>query len=144
MTNAPGRDESLEKALLLVWHKTGAPAKDIEVWPIPRPTGGVGLCVNFLPVDNNQSEFMIEAVVYNLVVTGVSKRFSGLQFAVSKALADPTRNVVVARYFLEDERLRSIERDPLSVGKTPLEALVTTKMLVNHQWKTGDIFGAFE
>ncbi|HRT29090.1 MAG TPA: hypothetical protein P5527_04800 [Kiritimatiellia bacterium] len=128
MTNVAERDESIEKMLLLAWRDAGTPAKDIEVWPIPRPTGGMGLCVNFLPMDNNQSESMIQTVISNLVESGVVKRFSGLQFAVSKPLSDPTRNMVVARYFLEDDRLRFIERDPSSIRKNPLDALVTTKI----------------
>lgn len=136
MTATSGRDESLEKALLLAWQKTGTPAKDIEAWLIPRPTGGVGLCVNFLPIDNNQSESMIRTVISNLVQSGVVKRFSGLQFAVSKPLPDPTRNVVVARYFLEDDQLRSIERDPLSVEKSSLDALVTMKIVLSTSGKS--------
>jgi hypothetical protein len=136
MTNAAGRDESLEKALLLAWREAGTPAKDVEVWPIPRPTGGVGLCVNFLPMDNNQSESMVRTVISNLVESGVVKRFSGLQFSVSTPLPDPTRNVVVARYFLEDDRLRSIERDPSSIQKKSLDALVTTKIVLPSSVKS--------
>lgn len=136
MIDTTGRDQSLEKVLLHALREAGTPAIDIEVGQVPRPTADVGLCVNFLPMDNNQSESMIRTVISNLVESGVVKRFSGLQFAVSKPLPDTTRNVVVARYFLEGDRLRSIERDPSAIQKNSLDALVTTKIVLPSPVKT--------
>jgi hypothetical protein len=111
-----------------LWQEHGTPANIIEVGSVPRPTGGIGLCVNFLPTDNTDSESMIRLVISNLIETGITKRYSGLQFAVSKPLADITRNVVVARYFLDSDCLRSIERNPSIIEDKELDALVTTKV----------------
>lgn len=128
MTGASDHDKVLEKLLLLEWQRAGTPAKDLEVWPIPRPTGGIGLCVNFLPMENDQSEAMVRIVITNLIETGIAKRYSALQFAVSRPLADPNRNIVVSRYFLEDDRLRALESDPESIRNASLDTLVTTKI----------------
>ena len=124
-----GRDETLEKDFLVVFQKAGSPVRDLEVWPIPRPTGGVGLCVNFLPVDDSQSEMIIRLVIDHLLRRRLAARFSSLQFAVSKLLPDITKNVVVARYFLESDRVRLLERDPSSITKNSLDTLVTTKQV---------------
>lgn len=125
--NEVGREKKLETMIVRLWHKLGMPAADIEVWPVPRPMGGVCLCVNFLPVDENQAESMVRAAVFHLVRSGVVKRFGGLQFAVNRLVSGPTQIAVVVRYYFDAERLRSLARDPSSIPKSSLDTLVTNK-----------------
>lgn len=129
MSEIRGRDERLENGLRDLWQSANTPAKDIEVWPIPRPTGGVGLCVNFLPTNSHQSDSMIVAAIRHLVERHISHRFSALQFAVNRPLQDTARLVVAARYFLENDHVRSIERDISCLDKNSLDSLVTRKVI---------------
>ncbi len=124
-----GRDERLENELRDVWQRANTPAKDIEVWPIPRPTGGIGLCVNFLPTNGSQSDSMIIAAIRYLVEQHISHQFSALQFGVNTLRQGSARLVVSARYFFENDRVRSIERDIKCLDKSSLDSLVTTKIV---------------
>jgi hypothetical protein len=137
MTDTTGRDEKLEKELLGLWQESGTPSKDVEVWPIPRPTGGVGPCVNFLPADNRQAESMILTAIAHLIRRRISTRFSALQFGVNTQLQGTARVAVSARYFLESDHLRSIEGDLKHLSESDLDSLVTTKLIHPLPKKSG-------
>src|SRR6266571_4182599 len=119
--SADRNDSVLAKPLVMAWRMRGFANDALEICEIPRPTGGIGLCVNFAVRNEKGAEpclsigsEMVRIAMSLLVHRECTKKYTSLQFAFSLRFSKCSHPRVIqgARYFFESERLREIERNP--------------------------------
>lgn len=135
-------DSTLARNVAAVWAQEKLPVDAVEACAISRPTGGLGLCVNFRirpGVENDRGGIVaaterIRIALAFLVESGVSKRYSSLQFGFAIQSINDGQIVIAqgGRFFLESNAVRRIEETPNLLQTTTVGDLVTTKELRSY------------
>jgi hypothetical protein len=124
----------LSKQLADAWEGKGYAMDAMEVIELPRPMGGVGLCVNCRILNENGLEINWESIA-NLIriallvlIHGMhSKGYTSVQFCIANGTRGyPEQTGIRAvRVFLESEKLREIESNCRLVSESALDSLTT-------------------
>ncbi len=134
MISREGKDLALGKRISEVLKKANLDVDAVEVWSIPRPTGGNGLCVNFcMKLDLNFGASALPAISERirlilafLIRQSLLRAFTSLQFGFSIQKSGSDKLSRGGRFFFESPEVRRIEEDPNLLVARHLEDLVTT------------------
>ena len=122
---------------MTLWKEYGFPVLQLEVMGVPFPIGNV-LCINFLPkpfTTWSVPDEIVRLSIIKLISKRVTKQFAGLQWSINAIRPmydlDDYNYVVIAKYWLELDRLRRLEKQsrwhPFSnpLRRMPLEEMIT-------------------
>lgn len=136
--SSQGQDIVLAQRIAVAWREEGLRIDAIEVWPIPRPTGGTGLCLNFRVTYTTSLESALEDVskrirtaLMLLIDERETQKYTALQFGFTMHAigSSQTEGSPGGRFFFESPEVRKLETTPQLLANTPLEQLATVKQL---------------
>jgi hypothetical protein len=110
------QENRIARDLDAYWTKHGFSAERVEVAAVPLGDRTEVLCINFLPkrdseVDDEYVKGMIRQMVLFVMTTGLSRKYGGVQSAVSGRVPSASAESLVLRskYWVDAKKLRDLE-----------------------------------